>query len=190
MKRTQIVCLHEGEKDSIDPIFVNAFLKKLNPTWLRPWAKSKVKLIPCTDKTTMLKHYFPVELERCTKMGADTTLVVMTDLDDDCANGDILRDKYRQIAENAEIDEKLFAKVVFICPKYRIENWIEYLNTGHTDENIKAPRTDNNSAKMAAIKLADMCQKNVDKNIGNADFPLSLKWSCNNWNEISRQLQK
>ena len=35
--RTQIVCLHEGEKGrSIDPVFINALLRDLEPSWIRP----------------------------------------------------------------------------------------------------------------------------------------------------------
>ncbi|MCL2479313.1 MAG: hypothetical protein FWF22_07415, partial [Treponema sp.] len=35
---------------------------------------------------------------------------------------------------------QMFDKVVFICPKDRIENWIQYLATGTTDENMEGPR--------------------------------------------------
>jgi len=34
----------------------------------------------------------------------------------------------------------MFDKAVFIFPKDRIENWIQYLSTGVTDENTEGPR--------------------------------------------------
>jgi hypothetical protein len=44
--RTQVVVMHEGKDGvSIDPIFVNSFLKKYAPEWLRPVGSNKMDKI-------------------------------------------------------------------------------------------------------------------------------------------------
>lgn len=52
--RTQIVCLHEGEKGrSIDPIFIRALLRALDPSWIRPWKGNNiVRTVDCGGRKT------------------------------------------------------------------------------------------------------------------------------------------
>ena len=79
-KRTQIVCLHEGERNkkgrlfSIDPIFANAFFKAYKPNWVRGGLRS----VQCGGKTQLLER-FPIELKLCGLQGGDTTMIVMAD---------------------------------------------------------------------------------------------------------------
>jgi len=83
-KRSQIVCLHEGERNkegklySIDPVFANAFFKAYKPNWVR----GGLRPVLCGGKTQLLER-FAEELELCEKQGGDTTLIVMADVDDD-----------------------------------------------------------------------------------------------------------
>jgi hypothetical protein len=74
-KRTQIVCIHEGKKRaSIDPVFVNSFLKAYNPDWIRPWTTGVVRLIPYGGKSE-LRDAFPRELKHCiTAVGEHITI--------------------------------------------------------------------------------------------------------------------
>lgn len=45
-KRTQIVCLHEGQQGrSVGPIFIRNLLKALNPKWVRPWTSSLIATV-------------------------------------------------------------------------------------------------------------------------------------------------
>jgi hypothetical protein len=78
---------------------------------------------------TELRKAFPKELRSCGTVGGDTTLVVLADVDD-LKNGDELKSKYWEEAEAAGLSRELFEKVVFIFPKNRIENWVEFLNGG------------------------------------------------------------
>jgi hypothetical protein len=176
-KRTQIICIHEGKKGlSIDPVFANSFLKAYDPEWIRPWKTTAARFIGCGNKIELRKA-FPKELQSCGTAGGDTTLVVLADLDD-LKNGDELKSKYWEEAEAAGLSRELFERVVFIFPKYRIENWVEFLNTGTTDENQEGPRVkDLSTVRDAARKLARFCR------LGYASGPLppSLEWSCRNW---------
>ena len=76
----------------------------------------------------------PEELRTCLEMGADTTLMVWADLDDDMADGDQLRQAFWTSAEKNGITKEQFDTVVFVFAKDRLENWIEFLLTGSTDE--------------------------------------------------------
>jgi len=95
-KRTQIVCIHEGKKDSVDLVFINAFLKAYNPKWLRPYTTPPTTGIadykPCGSKSELLQK-FPQELENCIKRGSDTTLIVLADIDDKLKDGEELKKK-------------------------------------------------------------------------------------------------
>src|SRR4051812_28115379 len=90
--RTQIVCLHEGNKGrSIDPIFIRAVLKALDPAWIRPWKGNNViRAVDCGGRTELITR-MPQELRACLAMGGDTTLMVWADLDHDMEDGDELK---------------------------------------------------------------------------------------------------
>ncbi len=121
------------------------------------------------------------ELRNCLAAGADTTLMVWSDLDDDRNNGDELKTDFWNEAQQSGISRHDFDRVVFIFAKDRLENWIEYLETGNTDESIEGPRVKHNRVVAeAAKKLAGFCAagKPLD------DMPPSLQWSCRNWRAL------
>lgn len=186
-KRTQIVCIHEGKQGgSIDPVFVNSFLKAYNPEWIRPWGTSKVRLVAKGGKTELLAE-FPREFRNVLKAGSDTTLIVFADIDESLQNGDELKDKYLESARANGISEEDFKKVVFIFSKDRIENWVQFLQTGSTDENVEGPRVGNNSTvREAAQKLAGMCLSGKPV----SSLPPSLRWSCENWHKLVKHMKK
>ena len=90
--RTQIVCLHEGMRGrSIDPVFIHTLLKELDAAWIRPWKGSNmIRPVDCGGRSNLIAK-MPQELQTCIEMGADTTLMVWADLDDDMDNGNQLR---------------------------------------------------------------------------------------------------
>jgi hypothetical protein len=184
-KRTQIICLHEGKKGpSIDPVFANAFLKAYGPEWIRPWKTTAARFIGCGGKAELQK-VFPKELQSCSTAGGDITLVVLADVDE-LKNGDELKSKYWEEAQSAGLSGELFERVVFIFPKDRIENWVEFLNKGATDEDKEGPRIKNLSeVRDAARKLAKFCRS------GHAPGPLppSLEWSCRNWRALVERVR-
>lgn len=186
-KRTQILCIHEGKQGaSIDPVFINSFLKAYNPEWIRPWGTSKVRLVAKGGKTELLAE-FPKELRNVLKAGSNTTLIVFADIDEKLQNGDELKKLYWKTAQENGISEEDFGKVVFIFSKDRIENWVQFLQTGLTDEKVEGPRVDNNSkVREAAQKLAEKCLlgKPIDS------LPPSLRWSCGNWHQLVNRMKK
>jgi len=159
-KRTQIICLHEGERNkegkqhSIDPIFANAFFKAYKPNWVR----GGLRPVLCGGKTQLLER-FPKELKLCGLQGGDTTLIVMADVDHDSVDCDMLKAKYYAKAMEFGLPDELFEKVVFVFPKDRIENWIEFLTTGNTDESKEGPRVEPSVAAYAAKELARRCKR-------------------------------
>lgn len=184
--RTQIVCLHEGQRgSSIDPVFINRLLKSLDPTWLRPWKGSNViRTVDGGGRKSLIRK-MPGELRVCLAAGADTTLMVWADLDHDMANGDQLRDEFRKEAQANGIASDEFDQVVFIFAKDRLENWIEFLQTGTTDESREAPRVKHNREVAEAAKaLAERCQKKTKQ----PPLPRSLAWSCENWNKLVNRM--
>jgi hypothetical protein len=60
-----------------------------------------------------------------------------------------------------------------LFPKDRIENWVEFPNTGKTDE-----------VREAAKKLGDGCRTRSLKGL-----PPSLAWSCGNWQELEKRFK-
>ena len=184
-KRTQIVCMHEGRKGpSIDPVFANEFLKAYDPEWLRPGETGKARFVACGGKSELLKA-FPNELSWCDSRGGDTTLIVFADVDDVLGNGDQLKQKYWDAARTAGIAREIFDQVVFIFPKDRIENWIEFLLTGNTNENREGPRVFPAKAKEAAKLLAKKCRSRAGPQEA---FPPSLEWSCRNWRALIERI--
>jgi hypothetical protein len=186
-KRTQIICIHEGmEGRSIDPVFANAFLKTYNPEWLRPFATGKARFIACGSKAE-LQQRFPQELKNCNSMGSDTTLIVLADIDE-LETGGQLKNLYWETAEKNGITREMFEKAVFVCPKYQIENWVQYLSTGDTNENTEGPRVGNDNRKVRdmAQVLAKKCRQTQQTKVS---LPPSLEWSCHNWRILVERMQ-
>jgi hypothetical protein len=181
--RTQIVCLHEGERGrSIDPVFINRLIKDLLPSWIRPWESNTIRLVSCAGRDQLATR-MPVELKACLKIGSDTTLMVWADLDDNMPNGDALKEECWKTSQKAGIQRQEFDNVVFIFAKDRLENWVEFLNTGTTDENREGPRVSFKEAVEAARKLARMCNSNAKTTL-----PPSLQWSCKNWRKLVERM--
>jgi len=185
--RTQIVCLHEGEKGrSIDPVFINRLIRSLNPAWIRPFkGNNLLRTVDCGGRKRLMER-LPDELNACLNQGGQTTLMVWADLDDDMDSGDDLKAKFRETAEAKGVTQKQFDNVVFIFAKDRLENWIEYLNDGSTDENVEGPRVKHNrTVAEAAKKLAERCQQMQS----GPPLPPSLDWSCKNWRKLVERMK-
>jgi len=181
--RTQLVCLCEGEKGgSIDEVFINKLIKTLSPHWLRPWRGSNtLRLRPYGGRKSLIEG-MPGELRNCLDAGGQTTLMVWADCDDNCADGDALKAHFWREAERQGIAREQFDGIVFVFAKDRLENWIEFLQTGHTDESKEGPRVAHNRAVAeAASKLGSLCK--AGKPI--VGMPSSLQWSCKNWHSLT-----
>jgi hypothetical protein len=178
--RTQLVCLHEGEKGAgIDGVFINRLMKSLKPVWIRAEERNKIRLVPCGGRTDLIEQT-PQELRRCLDRGADTTLMVWADMDDDMPDSEALKEEFWRAAQRHGISREEFETIVFVFAKDRLENWIEYLRTGQTDEAREAPRVSPAVAAEAARTLAERCQRG-DKE---PPLPPSLLWSCTNWRRL------
>ncbi len=176
--RTEIVCLCEGAaRASIDPVFINKLIKSLNPSWVRKKGSNWVRPIPCGGRNDLIAR-FPGELTAVLRAGGDTTLMVWADCDDDCLDGDSLKAIFWKEAKQAGIGKEEFDRVVFVFAKDRLENWIEFLQTGKTDEEIEGPRVKHSrGVAEAARRLADLCGS---KERRPSSLPPSLEWSCRN----------
>ena len=185
--RTQIVCLHEGERGrSIDPLFILTLLKALDPAWIRPWKGSNIiRPVDCGGRSNLIAK-MPEELQTCIQMGADTTLMVWADLDDDMEDGDQLRQAFWTVANQNGITANEFDQVVFVFAKDRLENWIEFLLTGATDEAQEGTRVkDDKTVAVAAKKLAQICRGQLQ----GVQLPPSLNWSCQNWHRLVERMR-
>jgi len=112
--------------------------------------------------------------------------MVWADCDDDCADPEALKAHFWSEAQRQSITRVQFEQAVFIFAKDRIENWIEYLATGNTDESKEGPRvTYNREAAQAARKLAELC----DKGKALTNIPPSLQWSCKNWHDLRDRMK-
>jgi len=180
--RTQIVCLCEGSKDIV---FINRLMRALDPPWIRSQGSNRVRTFQCGGRTNLIKR-FPEELQHCLRSGGSTTLMVWADCDDDCADGTELLEKFWQTAQDAGIKKEDFDQTVFIFAKDRIENWIQFLQTGSTDEGEEGPRVDGPTARSSAIRLAELCKSGKPT----TGFPPSLSWSCNNWRELANRMKR
>ena len=184
--RTQIVCLHEGERGrSIDPVFIYKLLKALDPAWIRPLKGNNIiRTKDCGGRSSLIAT-MPEELRTCLEMGADTTLMVWADLDHDMADGDQLRQEFWTRSEQNGITKDQFDTVVFVFAKDRLENWIEFLLTGSTDEAQEGPREKNGRrVAEAARRLAQRCRQ-----LHGAHLPPSLNWSCQNWRRLVERMR-
>ena len=186
--RTQIVCLHEGKKGrSIDPIFIRAVLKALDPAWIRPWQGNNiVRPVDCGGRSDLIAK-MPGELRSCLGTGGDTTLMVWADLDHDMAEGESLKREFWAVAQQAGITREQFEQVVFVFAKDRLENWVEFLLTGTTDESQEGPRQKHDRAVAdAARKLAQRCQSQT----AGPQLPPSLEWSCQSWRKLVERMRR
>ncbi len=85
--------------------------------------------------------------------------MVWADINDDLRDGDALKKKFWQDCKKAGIERDEFDKVVFVFAKDRLENWIELLNTGETDEGRKGPQVKLKEVVDAARRLASICSR-------------------------------
>ncbi len=184
--RTQIICLCEGARgSSIDEVFINKLIKTLKPSWIRPEGSNYVRLKPCGGRKALIEA-MPGELRNCVAAGGDKTLMVWADCDDNCADGDELKKLFWNEAERSGITKDQFERVVFVFAKDRLENWIEYLQKGNTDESRESPRVKSNRAVAdAAKKLAKFCETGKPLE----GMPPSLQWSCNNWHALTKRMK-
>lgn len=185
--RTQVVCLHEGEKGrSIDPVFIGALLKALDPAWVRPWQGNNIiRLIDCGGRKDVIAR-MSQELKVCRQAGGHTTLMVWADLDHDMETGDQLRARFWEEAQTAGTSREQFDEVVFVFAKDRLENWIQFLLTGSTDELREGPRQKHGAVVAdAARRLARRCQGGE----AGPPNPPSLEWSCGNWRALVRRMR-
>ena len=185
--KTQIVCFHEGKQGrSVDPVFINTLLKKLKPSWIRPWEGSNVvRLEACGGRAELIAR-MPSALRSCLAMGGNTTLMVWADLDPYTPTGEQLRERFWGAAQPAGIQREQFDQVVFVFAKDRLENWIEFLLTGATDESREGPRQKHDKlAAEAARSLAKRCASNVAE----PKLPPSLIWSCQNWHKLKERMK-
>jgi hypothetical protein len=183
--RTQIVCLHEGKKGrSIDPVFINGLIRALKPAWIRPFKGGNLlRPVDCGGRNELMKR-MPQELKACLSIGGQTTLMVWADLDHEMNDGDQLKAKFWEAAQAEGITQEQFEEVVFVFAKDRLENWIQYLNDGVTDENVAGPRVKNNRSVADAAKvLAERCGQT------NPPLPPSLQWSCRNWRKLVERMK-
>lgn len=129
----------------------------------------------------------PTELQACLEQGGQTALMVWADLDDDMESGEELRQAFWNEAESQAITEDQFVQVVFVFAKDRLENWIQYLHDGTTDESIEGPRVkDNRYVADAARKLAERCRRSQE----DPPLPPSLEWSCRNWRQFADRMKR
>lgn len=179
--RTEIVCLHEGEKGkSVDPVFINRLIRSLKPAWLRRQGSNWVTLDACCGRKSLIE-VFPKKLKQVLAAGGDTTLMVWADLDHDMHDGDTLRNEFWREAQQQGVERAAFDLVVFVFAKDRIENWVQFLMTGATDESQEGPRLKNDrQAADAAQRLAEHCIRGA----AIPNIPPSLEWSCRNWRSL------
>lgn len=186
--RTQIVCLHEGKAGrSVDPVFINRLMRSLKPAWIRPWGGSNtVRLEACGGRTALVTA-FPRKLQQVLGAGGNTTLMVWADLDHDMPDGEALKNEFWQQAQRQGITRAQFDQVVFVFAKDRIENWIQFLIAGATEESQEGPRLrDDKQAADAARCLAECCSRGAPI----PNIPPSLEWSCQNWHRLAERMKR
>ena len=171
---------------SIDEVFINKLVRTIKPNWIRPTGTNYLRIEPLGGRKNVIAE-MPKQLELCLRNGGDTTLMVWADCDHDCLDGETLKAKFWDEAKLQGITQEQFEQVVFAFAKDRIENWIEFLQDGMTDESNEAPRVKHNRAVAeAAKKLAEACK--AGKPLKN--MPLSLQWSCKNWRSLAERMKK
>lgn len=191
--KTEIVCLCEGkhgsgdrgDQTSVDSVFINCLIRSLKPSWIKKQGSNFLRILPKGGRKNLIASV-PDELRACLSRGGKTTLMVWADIDDDKKDGDELKDAFWQYAQSDGITRDQFDQIVFIFAKDRIENWIEFLLTGGTDESKEGPRVKHGR------KAADAA-KNLAKRCGSQDaeppLPASLAWSCKNWHALAKRMK-
>ena len=120
-------------------------------------------------------------------MGSDTTLMVWADLDHDMPYGESLKQEFWTVAQHAGITQEEFDQVVFVFAKDRLENWVQFLLIGATDESHEGPRLkDDKQAADAARRLAEHCSRGAPI----PNIPPSLEWSCQNWRKLVERMKR
>ena len=79
-----------------------------------------------------------------------------------------------------------FDQVVFVFAKDRLENWIEFLLAGTTDESKEGPRQKHGKP------VADAARMLARKCVAGAPIPAipeSLAWSCKNWKHLVEKMK-
>lgn len=168
-------------------MFIRTLLKALDPAWIRPWRGNNIiRTNDCGGRSELISR-MPLELQACLEMGGDTTLMVWADLDDDMDNGDQLKARFWATAQQHGIARDQFDQVVFVFAKDRLENWIEFLLTGTTDESREGPRQRyDRPVANAAKMLARRCS---GRETG-PPIPTSLQWSCQNWHNLVDRMRR
>lgn len=112
--------------------------------------------------------------------------MVWADLDHDMPDGNALRSEFWNEAQRQGVAPGAFDQVVFAFAKDRIENWVQFLMTGVTDESQEGPRLrDNRQAADAARRLAEHCSRGAPI----PNMPPSLDWSCRNWRALAGRMR-
>jgi hypothetical protein len=102
------------------------------------------------------------------------------------ADGEALKNEFWNEAQRQDVTAAQFDEVVFVFAKDRLENWVEFLNSGATDESREGPRVRYDSeAAQAARRLAELCRKGAPI----PNLPLSLEWSCRNWRALVERIR-
>lgn len=166
MARVEIVFLHE---DTQHQSFGTAFLNQI---------KTMRRIEPVRKGSrALLVQDFPRQVKAVRSRGGAAALVVLIDADRDSVDKvwNILNDRLKQEGMSVISSSDL----IFIAsPKWRIENWIEYLRTGATNEELQGPRLeDEGSAREDAGSLYQMC---VTRALP-PNPPPSLKAACEQW---------
>lgn len=113
-------------------------------------------------------------------------MMVWADLDHDMEDGDQLKNRFWSVAQQAGISKEDFDLVVFAFAKDRLENWIEFLVTGTTDESKEGIRQKHDKPVAdAARMLAQRCKGQA----GGKPNPPSLEWSCQNWRSLVARMK-
>ena len=185
--RTQIVCLHEGKVGrSVDSVFINRLMRSLKPAWIRPWGGSNIVRLEACGGRKALMEKVPKRLQAVSAAGGNTTLMVWADLDHNMADGDSLKNEFWKQAQQQGVTRFEFDQIVFLFAKDRIENWIQFLITGATDELQEGPRLrDDRQAASAARRLAELCSQGTPI----PNIPPSLEWSCGNWRALVERMR-
>jgi hypothetical protein len=167
-------------------MFIRILLKSLDPAWIRPWKGNNiVRTVDAGGRNALIER-MPAELKGCLEMGGNTTLMVWADLDHNMDHGGQLKANFWTSAQQAGVTKEQFDQVVFIFAKDRIENWIEFLLTGTTDESKEGLRQKHDrSVAEAARLLAKRCLScSVEPKL-----PPSLAWSCLNWRSLVERMR-
>lgn len=161
-------------------------MRSLSPSWIRPWGGSNiVRLEGCGGRKGLIAAT-PKKLQEVLLAGGNTTLMVWADLDHDMADGDALKNDFWIEAQREGITRPQFDQVVFVFAKDRIENWVEFLATGATDEMQEGPRLRHDrEAADAARQLANYCLSGAPI----PGVPPSLEWSCKNWRALVERMR-